>query len=106
MCEADKSAGSAVGSVLIENARTRVTEWRFPAKGDNTGWHLHEHDYVVVPLADGQLELREPGGQTRFAELRKGVPYFREKGARHDVVNYNAFEFAFIEIEFLDGGGS
>ncbi|WP_255266480.1 cupin [Thioclava sp. ES.031] len=91
---------------MIENARTRVTEWRFPAKGDNTGWHRHEHDYVVVPLADGQLELREPGEQTRFAELRKGVPYFREKGAQHDVVNSNAFEFAFIEIEFLDGGGS
>ncbi len=106
MCDSGTSAGSAAGTVLIENDRTRVTEWRFPAKGDNTGWHRHDHDYVVVPLADGQLELREPGGQTRFAELRKGVPYFREKGVRHDVVNANAFEFAFIEVEFLDEGGA
>ncbi len=106
MCDFETSAGSATGTILIENARTRVTEWRFPAKGDNTGWHRHDYDYVVVPLADGQLELREPGGQARFAELRNGVPYFRPKGARHDVVNANAFEFAFIEVEFLDDGGA
>ncbi len=100
MC-GDATPGTATGTVLIENARTRVTEWRFPARGDNTGWHRHEHDYVVVPLFDGALTLREPGGVEREAQLSNGVPYFRQSGVQHDVVNANDFEVAFIEIEFL-----
>lgn len=97
----DKGAGTATGTVIMENERTRVTEWHFSAKGDNTGWHEHEHDYLVVPLSDGQLLLHEPGGTTRLAQLRCGVPYFRKKGVHHDVVNASDFEITFIEVEFL-----
>ena len=98
----DTGEGTAIGTVLIENERTRATEWRFPVKGDNTGWHIHEHDYVVVPLTDGQLLLREPDGTTRVAKLCRGVPYFRKKGVHHDVVNASEFEIAFIEVEVLE----
>jgi beta-alanine degradation protein BauB len=87
----------AVPTVLIENDRVRVTEWRFAA-GAATGWHRHEYDYVVVPIADGNLRLEEPEGE-RIAELSLGVPYFREAGVEHDVVNANDYEFAFIETE-------
>ncbi len=102
MSNPDTSDGTAIGTVLVENGRTRVTEWRFPAKGDNTGWHVHEHDYLVVPLSDGKLLLHEPDGATRVAELCRGVPYFREKGVHHDVENASDFEIAFIEVEFLE----
>lgn len=101
MCKTDKP-GSAVATVCIENARTRVTEWRFAAKGDNTGWHQHEFDYVVVPLFDGFLDIELEGGEKIRAEMKNGVPYFRTLGARHDVLNGNDFECAFVEIEFLD----
>ena len=79
--------GSAVSDVLIENDRARVTRWRFPKRDDNTGWHVHEHDYLVVPLYDG--------------DLRSGVPYFGKQGVEHDVSSPNDFEFAFIEVEFF-----
>jgi beta-alanine degradation protein BauB len=69
--------------------------------GENTGWHRHEFDYVVVPLHDGRLELREADGTARFADLNAGIPYFRNRGVEHDVINANEFEFAFVEIEFL-----
>lgn len=91
-------AAAAVPTVFIDNERVRVTEWRF-APGAATGWHRHEFDYVVVPLADGQLRLVGAGGAVSHAELRKGVPYFRHLGVEHDVINANAFEYAFIEIE-------
>ena len=94
--------GSAVATVQIDNARTRVTEWRFPKRGDNTGWHRHEFDYVVVPLFDGVLEIREPDGQLRRVEMNHGQSYFRQRGVEHDVINGNDFECAFIEIEFLE----
>jgi quercetin dioxygenase-like cupin family protein len=88
---------TAQAKVFVDNARVRVTEWRF-APGAATGWHRHEMDYVVVPLTRGRLRLLEGGGE-RLAELEVGVPYFRDSGVEHDVVNANEHEFAFIEIE-------
>lgn len=89
--------GSAKPTVFIDNDRVIVTEWRFD-KGDNTGWHRHGHDYVVVPLMDGKLKLVTKDGES-FADMKKGVPYFREEGVEHDVVNANNGEYAFIEVE-------
>ncbi len=88
----------AVPTVFIDNERVRVTEWRF-APGAATGWHRHALDYVVVPMADGVLELVGPGGERSRADLRRGVPYFRNAGVEHDVINANPFEFAFVETE-------
>jgi quercetin dioxygenase-like cupin family protein len=84
--------------VFIDNERVRVTEWRF-APGAATGWHRHEMDYVVVPLVDGELELVGQGGERTRASLSRGVPYFRNAGVEHDVINPNSYEFAFLEIE-------
>lgn len=95
------SNGSAIGTVLIQNEKVRVTEWRFAREGDNTGWHRHEHDYVVVPLFDGQLRIEAPQGKTMVADLRNGEPYFRKLGVEHDVINANPFPCRFIEIELL-----
>ena len=88
----------AVPTLLIDNERVRVTEWRF-APGAATGWHRHAMDYVVVPMADGVLELVGPNGARTRAELTKGIPYFRNAGAEHDVINANPSPFAFVEIE-------
>ena len=88
----------AVPTVLIDNERVRVTEWRF-APGAATGWHRHALDYVVVPMADGVLELVGPDEVRTRAQLAKGVAYFRKAGVEHDVINANAFAFAFVEVE-------
>ena len=91
----------AVPTVMIDNDRVRVTEWRFKKRDDNTGWHRHEYDYVIVPLFDGNLAIDTGSGDLTDARLRHGVPYFREKGVEHDVINANDFECAFVEIELL-----
>jgi beta-alanine degradation protein BauB len=84
-------------TVFVENERVIVTEYRFQP-GENTGWHKHGHDYVVVPLMDGKVKLETKDG-TSFAEMKKGVPYFRSEGVEHDVINATETEYAFIEIE-------
>lgn len=89
---------SATPTVFIDNDQTRVTEWRF-APGAATGWHRHEMDYVVVPIMDGRLRIVGPDGQTSEVELRCGVPYYRDLGVEHDVINASEQEFAFIEVE-------
>ncbi|HEX9818489.1 MAG TPA: cupin domain-containing protein [Methylomirabilota bacterium] len=91
----------AVPTVTIDNARVRVTEWRF-APGASTGPHRHELPYVVVPLTTGRLAATGPAGDT-VNELVAGHPYFRPAGVEHDVRNANAFEFVFVEIELKDG---
>jgi beta-alanine degradation protein BauB len=101
MCRQNKP-GTAKSRVIVENARTRVTRWSFGKRGDNTGWHKHEFDYIVVPLFDGNLEIENADGKRNTAELRNGNPYFREIGIEHDVFNGNDFEVTFLEIEFLE----
>jgi quercetin dioxygenase-like cupin family protein len=88
----------AVATVQVNNERVRVTEYRF-APGAETGEHVHEMDYVIVPTLTGRLKLVSPRGEESFAELKQGVSYFRKAGVHHNVINANPFEFAFVEIE-------
>ncbi len=90
--------GTAIGTKLIDNDRVTVWKWYFPKSGDNTGWHKHGTDYVVVPLSDGKLKITNAQGET-IADLKAGAPYFRNAGVEHDVINANDGEYAFIEIE-------
>jgi beta-alanine degradation protein BauB len=90
-------SGSAQSRIIIDNDRVIVTEYRFKP-GDNTGWHTHAHDYVIVPQTNGQVKLETPNGPAT-AEMRKGEPYFRKAGVEHDVINAGNEELIFLEIE-------
>jgi beta-alanine degradation protein BauB len=89
----------ATSIVQVENDRVIVTEWRF-APGADTGHHVHQHDYVVVPLTSGTLKLEEPSGM-RSVRLEIGASYARQAGVSHNVINDNPYEFRFVEIELI-----
>jgi quercetin dioxygenase-like cupin family protein len=91
----------AIATVQIDNGTVRVTEWRF-TPGATTGFHRHEHPYVVVPMTTGRLAITGPAGAST-GELVTGQAYARPAGVEHDVQNANAFEFVFVEIELLEG---
>jgi beta-alanine degradation protein BauB len=91
----------AVPTVQVDNERVRVTEWRF-APGAETGEHVHQMDYVVVPLGDGRLKLVSPAGEESLADLKLGISYTRKAGVHHNVINANDFEYAFVEIELKE----
>ncbi len=59
----------ATPMVHIDNNHLGVTDWRF-ARGASTGWHRHEHDYVIVRTRDGELKLVGPKGEVSFAKLQ------------------------------------
>lgn len=88
----------AQATVHIDNAQTTVTEWRFPA-GTETTPHRHTHDYVVVPLSTGTLQI-EKDGESHVLEMESGQSYYRSAGIEHNVVNENDTDFRFVEIEF------
>lgn len=88
----------AVPTVRIDNGRVTATEWAF-APGAETGWHRHGHDYVVVPLTDGELLVEQPDGTNVTARLSQGIPYARAVGVEHNVVNAGSGRLVFLEIE-------
>ena len=89
----------ATSKIQVETERVIVTEWCF-SPGAETGSHVHEHDYVVVPLTSGTLKLEESTG-TRSVRLETGASYTRPAGVAHNVINDNPFEFRFIEVELI-----
>lgn len=95
------SPSTATGTVQVETAETRVTEWRLPA-GSAIGHHRHEHDYVVVPITDGVLTVVSAGGSVQ-SPITMGQSYFRKAGVEHDVRNDTTREIVFVEIEIKGG---
>ena len=87
----------AVPTVQISNERVIVTEWRF-APGAETGWHRHAHDYVVVPMTGGELQLETDEG-IKTSQLVKGRSYARHIGVSHNVINLGPDEVIFVEVE-------
>jgi beta-alanine degradation protein BauB len=85
--------------VQIDNDRCIVTRWDFKP-GQETGVHIHGHDYCVVPLADGVLKIVDADGAETLTEMKAGVSYFRGLGVHHNVINANDFDFSFVEVEF------
>ncbi len=87
----------AVATLLQETERVIVTEWRF-ARGAETGWHRHGHDYVVVCLTAGTLLAETSEGDVETM-LSHGQAYVRPVGVEHNIVNVSEGEFAFVEVE-------
>ena len=88
----------ARANLMIDNDRTRVPEWFFEID-DESGQHVHEYDYVVVPMLDGELKIINEDGSTSISKLIKGKSFFRNRGVNHNVINNNKFPYSFVEIE-------
>ena len=91
----------AESMLIVETGRVRVTEWRL-VPGGATGRHIHEYDYVVVPLTGGELTIVDPAGNSEKFATEMGGAYARPKGVEHNVFNLGDKEIRFTEIELLD----
>jgi quercetin dioxygenase-like cupin family protein len=89
---------SARSDVQVDTAEVRVTEWRL-APGSATGHHIHEMDYVIMPVTSGELTIVAPNGERSKAQLGAGKSYFRKAGVEHDVQNQTGAEIVFLEVE-------
>jgi len=89
---------SAVAEPQHEDHSVRVTLWRFPP-GTETGWHVHEYDYVVVPVAGGSLTVETRTGGRAAYPIRTAVSHARPRGTEHNILNETDAEIAFVEIE-------
>ncbi len=88
-------------TIQVDDGHVRVARWDFPP-GTETGDHVHEFDYVVVPITDGELTIELPDGSTMPSPILVGASYARQAGVAHNVVNLSDAHVAFVEIELLD----
>ena len=92
----------AVSSKQLETNVVRVTRWDFSPYSE-TGWHIHEFDYIVVPIISGQLTITNPDGSSMTFDIDQGKSYNRRAGVEHNVQNLTDSETSFLEIEFKCG---
>jgi quercetin dioxygenase-like cupin family protein len=85
--------------ISIDDERIRVTTWTFPEAGATTGPHVHEHDYVVVPVTGGTFVVTAADGERRELTQQAGVPYQGVTGTAHEVVNGTDSAAEFVEVE-------
>ena len=70
-----RTVPEARATQYINDERTRVTQWSFAQPGDVTGAHVHEFDYLVVPVTGGELTVvTDDGTETRMLQVA-GTPY-------------------------------
>ncbi len=92
-------SGVARSTILIDDHRVRVTTWSFESDGAATGQHVHEWDYVVVPVTGGTFLITGRDGSIREMLQVAGSPYAGDAGTAHDVASSTALEAVFVEVE-------
>ena len=85
--------------LLDESGDHRVTRHRLEP-GAATGWHRHDHPYVVVPITAGSVTISSADGETQF-EMWPSEPYSRPEGIEHSIRNTSPRTIVFVEVEYL-----
>ena len=90
---------TAASVTVMDDEQVRVTTWTFSVDGDETGHHVHEYDYLVVPVTGGSFTIINDDTTTRELVQHAGEPYRGTAGASHNVVNSSGSTAVFVEIE-------
>ena len=86
-------------TLLVEDEKVRITRFDF-GPDQETGWHIHEYDYVITAITDCFMRLQHPDGTETVSEVASGNAYIRDAGVHHNVINTSNQKMSFIEIEF------
>lgn len=87
--------------VQLDNEHFRVTQWTI-MPGGTIPMHVHEHEYVVIPLVTASMHVKNADGTSFEAALETGVSYSRPAGSEHEISNTASTEpIVFVEVEKL-----
>ncbi len=88
--------------VLRDDADTRVSLFTI-APGEQTGWHRHDHDYLVVNLTDAEFtfDIRQPDGTIvpGATSNRPRDTHTHPVGVEHNATNAGSNTIVLVEIE-------
>lgn len=86
-------------TLLLDNDRTRITQWVF-RPGDQTGWHRHECDYVTVQQSGGALLLQGADGSEKRVDYENSRTMSWAAPIEHNATNISDVEVRVLEIEY------
>ena len=66
-------------TLLVEDKKVRVTRFDFEPNQE-TGWHIHENDYVITAITDCSMMLQHPDGTETVSKVASGNAYIRYYG--------------------------
>lgn len=85
----------------LENEQFRVTRWTIEP-GGHIPMHVHEYEYVVIPLVTGTMHVVNADGSEITTDLVIGQSYTRPDGSEHRVENRGSADaVVFVEVERL-----
>ena len=84
-------------TIHIDNERVLIKEWRFQP-GDETGWHHHDYDFVVLPRTNGRLQIVTKDDEG-YRDIVAGSCYTRLAGTEHNVTNVSDHEVVIMDVE-------
>ena len=95
-----ESTESATAELLFQDKRVKVWRWTFESH-QATGMHVHEYDYIAIPITGGTFEITTPeDSAVDFIQIA-GEPYARDAGVHHNVKFVGEGRASFVEIEHL-----
>jgi quercetin dioxygenase-like cupin family protein len=90
---------------LVDDQRTRITQWLI-RPGEQTGWHLHDYDYVTIQQSTGVLHLKYADGSEKTIDYRPGTSNLNRAPVEHNATNIGDVDIRVLEIEYKRGGGN
>ena len=85
--------------IVLENDEIIVTHWVFNP-GEQTGWHLHELDYMPIQLSTGKLMFEFPDGSTKEIDYVPKTTSLVRAPLEHNAINSSDEQVVALEIEF------
>jgi quercetin dioxygenase-like cupin family protein len=89
----------AAYTTLIDDDRTRITHWVLKP-GQQTGWHLHDFDYVTIQESKGRLHLEHADGTERTIDYAPGTAVRINAPVEHNATNVGDVDIRVTEIEY------
>lgn len=101
----DKTAAEAAGRpmaayvTVFEDDKTRITQWTMKP-GEQTGWHSHDFDFVVVQQSGGRLHLDYADGSQREIDYAPGNILTGSAPVEHNAISVGDETIHSMEIEY------
>lgn len=97
--QVEPDAKFGMETVLLDNDTTRISKWVFQP-GEQTGWHLHNWDYVTIQQSGGCLKIVAADGTARMVDYTPGVTNYRQAPIEHNARNVSDVIVKVLEIEY------
>jgi len=94
---ADRTAAPSI--VVHEDERSRIIRYCLKP-GEQTGWHRHELDYVVIYESEGTLTSHFADGSTKEFAYAPGKSASIKAPVEHNAVNTGTTDIMGYEIEY------